>query len=216
MDTICLNLIEMIQYVCNFLTKPERQKIEKHLSECDACLDEITSLFEIMHHPDLKEWELWKPVSRLKRIIEKISKRWAIQQPPEWTIRKTAFELSPIPIPIPIRKNLKRRTKNKLFESVEVQTNFDEYNVKLYVERSGHDEASLKILVQQNEKLSQHLNVFIKKENISCPWAKQQSDNYVSFENIPFGIFQMTLKNDYETVGTYRFSIDAKGVKTDV
>jgi len=230
MKEIYMNIMQMIQYVCNISTKSERKIIEKEMSESDEFMDQMVLLYEIMHHPDLKEWKLWEPaysyrltsdiIDSSKQNIQKATKtfyNWIKNQsPPEWAVSVFNPVESMQLTPVPIRVRKRRKDLQSSHSFVELQTDIDNFKVNIYVEQSGKKMALIKIQVHQQEKLTRYVRIFLKKEDISCPWARLQSDQYVLFEDIPYGIFQIILKKDSKTIGEYRFSIDTNGVKPDV
>jgi len=231
MKKIYINIIQMIQYACHLSTKSERQIIEKQMSESDEFMDQMIIFYDIIHHPDLKEWELWKPaysvtseiICASKETVQKTANKvynWIKnQRPPEWTLMSPMQNMQLCLVSVPARNRRKiqlKRDKYDSFDFVEFKTHLEDFGVNIYVEKSGKNLALIKIQVHQQKKLIQNIRIFLKKDDISCPWARLQSDQYALFENIPFGIFRMTLKKKSESIGEYRFRIDSKGVKTNV
>jgi hypothetical protein len=210
------------------------------MAECDECLEKMMAFYEIMHDPELKEWALWETVRPVKQknCMESTSKKveslaktfynWIRSVPPLWTLDMIvpSMEYALAPVPATNRHTGKRnkahfdfadlriRKGNKAqFDFVEFNTWLDFYFVEIYVQRSGKNEALLKIRVLNNKHLTQNILIILKQDNRSCPWARIQNDKYALFEKIPFGRFMLSLKMNAEVIGDYQFRIHSKGVK---
>jgi len=232
MNTKCLSPMEMIDYLSNQMAPSERYLMEDHLSRCDDCLTKLTVSYDVIHSPEMAQWKLLEPAKKVKRkeklfqhqvlaIKQTVKKiyRWTKKQkqtkkqlylwdirlqPPAWTLQSALLS------PVRVRKN-----HDKQSGFVEMNTKLKGANVKIYVEKNDDHSVIVKVGVYQIKNINRHPRIILKKDGMSGIWARTQSRQYVLFENIPFGMYQLSIDQEYQSLENFAFRIDAKGVQTD-
>jgi hypothetical protein len=221
MKTKCMDLDMLICYFEGSLSKKEESEIIEHILQCPACLETFSSANHIMGNPELDKWE---PLS--KKAARQIIKRMIPESKPEprksffekiFSVARTNPNHSP-----PYKKSASiqhehRRGLRVFFEKISqsfLQPKFatvrsesvceedcmirktNILQTEIYLEESEPDNATIKIMVIEDNKIAKNIILTLIERKEGKIFAQHMISDFVRFEAIPLGDYQLILEQD--------------------
>ncbi|KPA14321.1 hypothetical protein MHK_005479 [Candidatus Magnetomorum sp. HK-1] len=222
MKSMCPKEEILVDYIEGRLQSKEKRLIDDHLSKCDCCLETIVIAnsmnteyenFEFQEVPNYvtqtliqqiinKKEKFWNIlITRTRRLIEQIK----IHLSDFGMIFWTEWQLAPIRgARLVLARNQSRRRKA-----------FDHLKTDIEIQKTGDNEAQIKIQVKRSGPEVQKIRVILLKRKLDfgAPIIDREiasdiiEENSVLFENIPFDHYKLTFTRDGVTLGRYLFQI---------
>jgi len=216
MKTQCINFDLLTEYLGGKISIKNREKVEEHLSKCEECLDKFVMMKDFLNDPeltDLSEVSEIKSEFKWKKILKKIKNsiyEWTRElTPPAWTLQT----LQAVPVTVTANKvRFRNRPGEKSpVDFVLIKKKMDDLITEIYVERSNESEFNIKIRACKGNVLAKNVTIKMKREN-GGPFGRKLKENYALIEDLPFGTYHMTLRQNKLTKGEYNFQINEKGI----
>lgn len=201
----------LIDFLEGRLTEEERRGVENHLAACDHCLAELVLIHEAVCDPVLSEYASVPP--RLKQTVidqfspvnHRLRKSWKTAMV-DW---KKKFSL-------PAFRYLPRRhfglaslrgshaVVDRDFFAIE--KSYPDLRVKIEIDRTGANQADIRVKALANRSRAALLRVTLcrgPREVASFLFAHAPA----TFEDIPFGHYELSFFIDHNMAGRYSFEI---------
>lgn len=206
---------EMIaDYLEDRLSDNECSEMEKHLSDCDTCIEELAVAHSLLQDPHLSELasvpaEVTEAAVRLVMsqdpflsgsLSERIER--ALKDLPSKIsafLKHSAWrELQPQPVRGPKRKVDK--------DLVLLKKTFQDVETEIEIEKIGDNKAHIRVRLLLDDTTSQTMRVTLTKgdREISSYLAERA---HVVFEDVTFGRYSLTIARDGSMLGIYHFQI---------
>ena len=215
MERLCPDEEMLADYLEGRLSDDEKSRLEKHVSQCDQCLEDMmisknlvneTYQFELDQVPDrvtkgvlhmLEDHggQSWHAISiKLKRFFNNLSSSLSDYLGP---IPWGRFALAPI-----------RGTKTVVSDDlVQLRKTFKEIEADIEIEKKGPDSAHIRVRLTDRKKNEQGIRVTLRKGEREFASYLPGKSGYVFFEDIPFGQYSLDFDKDGAKLGTYPFII---------
>jgi putative zinc finger protein len=211
-NTGCLKDETFMDYLEDRLSERERSRVEEHLSECDACLEELVVARGVVRSGNLDQFD---PVP--KKVTERAIKTVkALEDRPvlakfskmlkhrfsEWTGSFsglwTGYDLSLATV----RGSKKIVSDDLIF----IRKSFAGFDAEIEIEKIGPDKANIRVMVKEKGRKGPPIRISLfKKERELSSYLGNVSG--VLFEDILFGHYILTFTRDGSKIGEYMFEI---------
>ena len=204
----------LADYLQGRLSEKMGSEMEKHLSDCTICLEELVIANSLFQGGDLPQLDpvpaqVTETAVRLVQdldstVSDSLSEKFerAIKTLPtrisDLLNHKTWAELQPQPI-----RGSKRIVAKDL---VLLKKSFKDMETEIEIEKMGENRAHIRVRPLLDDTTSQTIRVTLKKgdREIASHLAEGAQ---VLFEDIPFGHYSLTFARDGLTLGIYQFEI---------
>lgn len=214
MKRACPAVETLADYLEGRLSEKKGSQVERHLSSCDICLEELAVANSLLLGSHLTELES-VPAEVTEAAVHSIcSQDWLVSETlPEKVERslkelptkisdflnhKSCGELQPQPVRGPKRKVGR--------DFILLKKTFQDVNTEIEIEKIGDNKTRIRVRILADDAASQTIRVTLKKgdREIASYLAER---SYVLFEDIPFGHYSLTLARDGSLLGIYHFEI---------
>jgi len=211
METSCLKDEEIVDYLEDKLSDEERTRAESHLSECDACLEELMVFNGIARKGGLadcdsvpekvtqasinsiKAAEDYHSSANFLKNVKRLLSKWCDMF--SGFVPWGNMRLAPI-------RGSKRVVSEDL---VLIRKSFSGFNAEIEIEKTGHDRARIDVML--NEKVRTNpIRVTLMKNEREISSYLSNGTNAV-FEDIPFDHYQLLFTRNGVKLGEYLFEI---------
>lgn len=205
MKSQCLDADMLFSYIEGRLPDQKKNLMERHLLECDECLEEFALAKTVVNSIDLTGYE---PAPEnivstvLNSIREKVENlvRWITEMPPpEWLLNYAAS---------PVRSGASQETAQTA--SVLVRKKIDDLHAELYIQKTKNDKVCVWIKVSKGRKSAKNVSLTLTKEG-GRPLARFLTADYEFFDKLGFGTYALVLEQNAKKKGNCLFQIDEKG-----
>jgi hypothetical protein len=204
----------LADYLEGRLSEKKASDIERHLSSCDICLEELAVANSLLlggHLTELEsvpaevtesavhlicsqDWLVFKFLpERIERSLKELpTKIFDLLNHKSWG------ELQPQPVRGPKRKVGK--------DFVLLKKTFQDIDTEIEIEKIGDNMARIRVRILADDAVSQIIRVTLKKEDreIASYLAER---SFVLFDDIPFDHYSLTFARDGSMLGIYHFEI---------
>jgi hypothetical protein len=210
----CPNDERIIDYIEGRLAAEDRSDLEKHLSACEMCLEELVITNNIVARHDIYELEL-PPAEVTDAAIKLVTDRKPL--PPSVLIdyvnkffsKLGSYIVNPIRVwpwgrlnPAPLRGFKVAASE----DYVCLEVSFKDLKTEIEIEKTGMNKANIRLRL--NQPIKNHKSLRVTLKNGEREVASYLLDGtYVFFEDIPFGHYSISLAEDNMTIETYSFEI---------
>lgn len=206
----CIDIETLDAYIDGRLSDKERYQTEKHLANCDICMEELILAEILMNDSELTEYDpgpgdiVGAALRKIRETVLKISDWLTDLAQPEWI---------PAYSPSPVRSS---GGVSAAIESILIRKDIDELRTEMYIEKADDGNARIWINVFKDNETAENVILTILKDG-HTPFARIQKHDPVQFGNQPFGNYSLTLegvspdtKERFETA-PYHFEINSAG-----
>ena len=214
MRNSCFNDEMLADYIEGRLTEKGRAAMEKHLGDCDICLDEFMvaeklARENVAFEPDSVPGAVTR--SAVNLINSRISApQISVKRRLVRSFQALSTGLARILGPVPWKStNLApiRGSKTVVSEDlVHLRKTFKEIDTEIEIEKTGKLTAHIRVRLAATSSQRKGVRATLKKgerEIFSHPLI----GSYVLFEDIPFGHYELTFSSNGVKLGTYLFEI---------
>jgi len=211
MNRKCLNEEEIADFMEDRLPHEARLRVERHLSECDACLKEVVVVRGVVRGGHLADYDPVPDVVTRKAIemvqergreslsekasglSEMISSKWNQLRRSLWPLYN--FQLAAV-----------RGTKTFVSDDlVIVKKSFPTFDAEIEIEKTADDEACIQVKVNEKSgNIPIRVSLFKNEREMS---SYLLNDSKALFDDIPFSHYRLTFTRDGSKIGEYPFEI---------
>jgi hypothetical protein len=204
----------LADYLRGRLAEKEGFEMEKHLSDCTICLEELVIANSLFQGGDLSQLDevpaqVTETAVRLVQdldatVSDSLSEKFerAIKTLPtrisDFLNHKTWAELQPQPI-----RGSKRIVGKDL---VLLKKTFKDIETEIEIEKMGENRAHIRVRLLPDDTSSQTIRVTLKEGDREIASYLAEGAQ-VLFEDIPFGHYSLTFASDGVTLGMCQFEI---------
>ena len=204
----------LADYLLGRLAEKEGSEMEKHLSDCTICLEELVIANSLFQGGDLPQLDpvpaqVTETAVRLVQdldstVSDSLSEKFerAIKTLPtrisDFLNHKTWAELQPQPI-----RSSKRIVAKDL---VLLKKTFKDIETEIEIEKMGENRAHIRVRLLLADTTNQTIRVTLKKGDREIA-SHLAGGAHVLFEDIPFGHYSLTFAGDGVTLGICQFEI---------
>lgn len=205
MKSPCIDADTLTRHIDGRLADGEKEMVETHLAECDACLEEFVMAKTILSEIDLTGYapgaaEIARTcLADVRQKIGKLVEWLAGLGPPEWML---GYQASPV-----------RSQDSETFapsDSLFVKKNLGELRAEMFIEKSETDLACMSVKVFAGERAAKNVSLTLKREG-GRAMARFLARDYESFDKLCFGTYHLCVEHNSLGKGAWLFKIDGKG-----
>jgi hypothetical protein len=210
----CPNDERVIDFIEGRLSEEDRSDLEKHLSACEMCLEELVITNNIVAGKDIYELEL-PPAEFTDAAVNLVTGRnplpysVLIDYVNKFFSKLCSHMVNPIRLwpwgrwnPAPLR-GFKVAAGE---DYVCLEVSFKDLKTEIEVEKTGVNKANIRLSLDNSIKNLKSLRVTLINDEREVA-SDLLNGTYVFFEGIPFGHYSISLAVDNVTIGTYGFEI---------
>ena len=201
-------------YLLGRLAEKEGSEMEKHLSDCTICLEELVIANSLFQGGDLPQLdavpaEVTETAVRLVQdldstVSDSLSEKFerAIKTLPtrisNFLNHKTWAELQP--------QSIRSSKKIVAKDLVLLKKTFRDIETEIEIEKMGENRAHIRVRLLLADTTNQTIRVTLKKGDREIA-SHLAEGAHVLFEDIPFGHYSLTFARDGVTLGICQFEI---------
>jgi hypothetical protein len=210
----CFNEEMLADYLEVRLTDAKRAEIESHIADCDSCLEDFTVAAPLVRggdHPDLDP----VPDRVTEAAIRVLNKRNASQfVAPTKKVQRSIKDICSVifksltpepwgePELVPIRSSKKVVSKGL----IHLKKTFKNVDAEIEIEKTSAFKALIRVKLTQNNGQHKGIRVTLKREHREIS-SQLFNGSTILFEDIPFGLYQLTFNRKDVILGEYVFEI---------
>jgi hypothetical protein len=214
MKNSCFNDEMLADYIEGRLTDDGRAVIERHLYDCETCLDGFVVAEKLSRdNVQLDMVAAPSPVTRTAVNLVRsqiLAPDVPLKQRLKRSLRAWSTGLLDLFRPVPWRQDtlgpIRGSKKVVSDDLVHLRKTFKEIETEIEIEKTGKLTAHIRIRLTQNSNHMKGVRATLKKgerEISSHPLIGA----YVLFEDIPFGHYELTFSSNGSKLGTYLFAV---------
>ena len=214
MKKSCSDEEMLAEYLEGQLPEEDRFIMEKHLSECRICLEEIIVANNLIRHKERLELE-FVPAKVTESAVRLAIGRNSmfsgiLTNKLEGTFKNIGLKIADVfrlypwekYRPAPIRSS--KRIMSENFVSMGVS--FKNIKTEIEIEKTEADKANIRVILPRTNKPIKSIRITLEKGNREVTSYLLDGD-YVLFEDIPFDRYSISLAENGVKRGTYIFEI---------
>jgi len=211
MDKKCLGSEEIIDYLNKRLPDRARTRAERHLSECDECLEDVVVAMGVVRGGDLAEFDpVPAQVTRGTIKVLRESRQRSLPEELSRFIKRTKVGLNRImhqTLPMQGFCLVPVRGKKTIVSDdlIRIKKSFSGFDAEIEIEKTGRDKARLDVTVKgkvANDPI--RVSLFRHERELSSYLVNGAG---ALFEDIPFAEYVLTFVKDGSKIGEYLFEI---------
>ena len=210
----CPNEERIIDYIEGRLPEEDRSKIEKHLSACEMCLEELVITNNVLsrdHNYELSmsPSEVTDAAVRLLTGRPALSTTILIDYANKLFGKLGSYFVNPNRVWPWERWNSAQVRGHKIAANEDyicLEVSFNDVKTTIEIEKTGKNKANIRLRLANPVPIAKSLRVTLK--NGEREVASYLLDgNAAFFEDIPFGHYSISVSKDNQTFGDYSFEI---------
>ena len=209
MKSSCLNIDQFIAYINKTISSKDRVAAEQHMSHCDKCLEMVAMTSQLVN----ETIQLQSTAQTVKASFEKVKARvkdfyeWAKDQiPPLWVEPSFRPELALAPI-----RSDSQHTRPAVAKNIYITRIMRNLSTEMFFEQSGTGLISIKIRATQNNQIAPQVLIYMEANGKGRSGRLLKSP-YVSFDDIPFGLYCIIIEQNNEEKGEFCFEVNNNGI----
>jgi len=212
MRTKCVKEEVLMDYLEGRLSEKERSKSERHIANCETCLEEVVVAGEMIRGNSYFELDT-VPADVTRRAIEAVRaiRDNSLLNRVSIVVSQLVSKLSGIvtglwpwksPGLAPVRG-----TKTVIAEDlILLRKSFSDLDAEIEIEKKGRNMAYIRVLLARDDTPEKPIRITLFKngrEVVSCPSTRSAA----LFEDIPFGHYELVFTRKGVKAGEYPFEI---------
>ncbi|MDM8523050.1 zf-HC2 domain-containing protein [Desulfococcaceae bacterium HSG8] len=188
---------KLADYIKGCLSGKDLDKVEKHLSKCDACLE-----FFLVAHSLLKTDNVFEGEPVSGNEVQSIRKRFNLPSIVDWMSKA----LSP-----PLQPGLAIRGAYS-DDYIHLSKNFGGLQTDIYIEESENDKISIEVKLLEDKKNAENAKLILINEDEDDRDSRYLTGDSVLFHDKPFGSYCFIVRQNAKERGNYFFTINEAGL----
>jgi len=227
MSNVCINMDLFTAYFGQYISNEDRKEVEKHISSCNKCLSLFVMTAKTLLDPDIYEYEITSKNKAkeiwisIKRALDRFVKWGSTQFPPQWALNPSS-SLQPVPVIVrsdeesehpsdPIKERDSHTLNSSPVDYAYVSKEFNHLFSEIYFEHVDENKITLKVKVTTENQDIDDMLIFVEN-NLTGPTAKPLIDEFVVFEDLPYGSYRIKLEQDDNEIGEHKIKITENGI----
>lgn len=204
----CIDEYRLNRYIRRRLSREDMDAVEKHLLECDECLDDLVLAKAMMRDLDSVEWE---PASEsaVHRIFETI--RRGLKQVMKWIPDLTPPMWLLAPAASPVRSHAHESPQTHR-DAVLLEKEFNSFFAEMYIEKIRPDTVTLSVRITVNHDRPKNVTISLISDSGKLA-SRFLHNDFEVFDDLMFGNYQLILKQNAEVKYEYYFAVDHEGFR---
>ena len=212
MELPCVDIEILAALISGNISREDRERVLAHIETCHDCFDRVNSALLVAIDAELETWQPLsdketacivkkirknnrKPFFSRKKMMAKLIK-WRDEMRPEW------------PLAYGYARNSSEVQKKPHVEYIHIEKEFSEVKTVLLFEKY-HDRFNIYIRAANNSDINNiRFNMSYKDGQVS----RLMKEGHTSFEDFPFGTYQLKAIHKQTEKGTYTFEVSGKGL----
>ncbi|MDM8515833.1 zf-HC2 domain-containing protein [Desulfobacterales bacterium HSG16] len=209
MKTQCLDIETLYHYITGQISSREMEAMEKHLLECDDCLDEFISANALLKEKVSKKEEV-APKILNSHILETIKAR--LKRFYKWITQPPAAALIAEPVRSGRASSEPDTSESDTFQKyIKLSRSFDKLHTDILFNISGSEKFSMFInSIDRIENEKKILIILGRPDNRYE--ARPLKECRAEFQDMPFGTYSLVLEQNGVQTGQIAFEIDGAGL----
>lgn len=217
MKSACIDIYMLARYIEGRLSDEQKETMEEHFSVCDRCRKELVSAYCLVKESDMSEWE---PASdqEVRSVLNYLNHpnhpnnsdwfkevfEWITEKLPPGTQLQTGYAVREL-------------GKGLSLEHIELSRKIGESEVHMYIEKTDDSKVNIRARVLKENAREQNVRLTLTRKGggtVSRPMKR----DYALFEELPFGLYRLSLKQNALEKGTCLINISEAeiGVSDDL
>lgn len=215
MDVPCVDIEILSDIIKGNLAKKEKEKIFAHIQTCSDCFERVNSALLIFSDKELDTWDEL-PEKQVKSIVKKFRKKTKkpllSRKKIMNTIIKWRDDMTPdFPLVYGYARNAAAAEpmKKPKTEYLHIEKDFSEVETIIFFEKYS-DRFNMHIKMNNDPSGTKNVrfNLISKNGQVS----RLLKEGHASFEDFPFGAYELIAVHKQVEKGTYNFQIDERGL----
>ncbi len=208
MESSCMDIDRIVDYIGGRLSDRKKNLMEEHLSRCDVCLEEFVTANALLQDPGLARLE---PVSEetARSALKGINLSKKLARFHAW-IKRT---LTPNP---PLQPGLATVRGGDHGSSsgdyVLITRESGELSMEMCMEKAGDNRFHARAKLIKQAKKTRNVRLTLIKGSDEAIVSRLLKDEDEIMEGLPFGDYRAILTHNGEEKGEYCFEIDGDGL----
>lgn len=209
----CKNFLDhLTEYLHGLLSPQERDEMEKHLSDCDACREDLVTAYRISKDQEQAEWEpateeesesLWKKITYKVSSVLAWTKTRAdeLSQEPWFSL----FEPEPLSC---TRSSGSHFTVDYIHSARDIGEGLQ---TEMYLRKSDRNRARMKVTVLKDGQKAKYIRLTLKQGN-----GRERSyplrGEHVIFDDLSVDSYRLSVTESGQNKWDYSFKLTETGV----
>jgi hypothetical protein len=209
----CKNFLDhLTEYLHGLLSSQKQYQIEEHLSNCDACREDLVMAYRMSKDEELTELEpapeeesqsVWKKIKgKISSVLEWTKARGdELSQEPWFSL----FEPEPLSC---TRSSDSHFTVDYIHSARDISEGLQ---AEMYLTKSDRNRARMKVRVLKNGQKAKYIRLTLKQGNgreQSCPLREE----YVVFDDLSLDSYHLSVSESGQNKWDYSFKLTETGV----
>lgn len=215
MNNACPSEEVVADYLQGFLSDVKKTALERHFAACERCLDELATLETIGIEADADERDrvpekvMEKVLDRVRNQdfnkIEKVVRK--IRRTAQSLLLTTSDYVNAL-FGVPSRlQSIRGAKKNISRDLIQLTLAFEEVKADIEIEKVKEQRVNIRVNVFKGIQQDRSIRVSLGKDERDLFSFILDKKGYAVFENIAYGRYIMTFRQNGEIVGMYPFEI---------
>lgn len=209
MKSTCMEIDVLAGYIEGRLSDKDRDRIEEHLSECDTCLEELVIADTLLKNHDLIECE---PVSEEVAL----SALKGLNIPKE--LKKFYAWITKVLVPDSAWQSafatVRKSDAASSVDYISIKKDMNDLHVEMYIEKTEDDKAMVRVRVHKDNISARNVRLTLIRQG-GVIVSRFLKEDYVLFEELPFGSYRFVVEQDALEKGEYLFKINEAGLNEE-
>ncbi len=207
MKSSCMDIEQLDAYIRQGLSDEERDRMEEHLSRCDACLEEFVIGTTLLRDTELTEWEHASEDAVLS-VLNKFDIPEKLKKFHAWTKRVLVPDLVSQPESAFVRNG---QNTSARAEYIFLNKDFNDLHTEMCMEKLENSRFSIQTKVLKNTKNAKNVRITLMRTGgaVSSRPLKGFLERFI---DLPYGQYRLILAQDAVEKGEYCFKIDDGGL----
>ena len=212
MELPCVDIEILAALISGKISREDRERVFAHIQTCNDCFERVNSALLVATDAELETWQPLsdkqakcvmkkirknnrKPLFSRKMMMKKLTK-WRDDMSPEWPLAYGYARNSP---------DVQRKPH---VEYIHIETEFSNVKTVLLFEKY-HDRFNIYIRAADNSDMK---NIRFNMNGKGGQVSRLIKEGHTSFEDFPFGTYQLKAIHKQTEKGTYTFEVSGKGL----
>ncbi|MBU0993273.1 MAG: zf-HC2 domain-containing protein [Proteobacteria bacterium] len=213
MEVSCVDIEILSDIISGNISKEEKTRLIAHLQTCSNCFERVNSALLVLSDSEIDNWSPL-PEKEVRRIVNKIKKK---TRKPLFS-RKLLYrklikwreEFGPdLPLVYGYARNASKSPDKPKIEYIHTEKDFSDVKTAILFEKYN-DRFNIHIRMNNNAGIK---NIRFHLVSDDGQVSRLLKEGHASFEDFPFGTYQLVAVHKQIKKGIYHFDINQRGLE---
>ncbi|PID73222.1 MAG: hypothetical protein CSB33_04690 [Desulfobacterales bacterium] len=188
----CIDIDMIFRYIDGNCSRRERDRLEGHFSLCEKCRKELVDAYELSKETDESlEWDLASP-AEIDSVMRALSPFLPLKKIYKWAKKKIPLPAEPgfSPLLAPVRSSTEFE-----MDSVLLTKDIGDLKTEFQIEKAEGERVNIRVAVSEADEKAENVRATFKRKG-GGTFSRPLTGEYGFFENMPFGYYRFTLKQN--------------------